>query len=313
MSQDVLEDINKKMEEMIEGRRYIIRQVGSLKVSVDELLESIKTSGISGEDKESIDFSGLTPLIEGLNEEISKLRESSSEGGSKEIEEIKSLLDEMKESSEKLTDKIDNIKLPEGTFDSEPIMNQFNEIQKSIEEKINEMKDVINELKEKTPTAMENEGLDKIIDKIEKLNENVLGILNKEEKEENSETKEVVNKLVGIVLDLKANVENIDESVNYGLKVIENNLRKELAGKSDKTEITTEKDVAKKIKESLDKDKNSMEIYDYMMDLLYYIKKENKLDHRIPGIADIIKELRSYSEEGKIEKDLKKKIEKFIS
>lgn len=75
MGQNVLEDINKKLEEVVEGRRYIIRQVGSLKSTIDELAEKIGLSG-GGDVASSPDLGGIMPVLEDIAGQLKRISET---------------------------------------------------------------------------------------------------------------------------------------------------------------------------------------------------------------------------------------------
>lgn len=75
MGQNVLEDINKKLEEVVEGRRYIIRQVGSLKSTIDELAEKIGLSG-GGDVASAPDLGGIMPVLEDIAGQLKRISET---------------------------------------------------------------------------------------------------------------------------------------------------------------------------------------------------------------------------------------------
>ncbi|MFX0097165.1 MAG: hypothetical protein ACFE7E_05345 [Candidatus Hodarchaeota archaeon] len=75
MAQNTMEEINKKLEEVVEGRRYIIRQVGSLKSTIDELAEKIGLSA-GGNVASSPDLGGMMPILEDITGQLRKISET---------------------------------------------------------------------------------------------------------------------------------------------------------------------------------------------------------------------------------------------
>mgnify|MGYP005831105091 CR=1 FL=1 len=321
MSQNVLEDINKKMDEMVEGRRYIIRQVGSLKVSVDELIEKLGSGALKSGGAETVDLTGLTPLIQGLSEEIVKLQDKSLEKNIKEsFDKMEELLKEIKDSTSTLQENISNVKVPEGGVNVNEIMDKIDEVRSESEDKISKVLDEIKGISErlmevKAPEeSVIKERIEGISAKILEIDSNLQKLLEERVAVKDTSSnglKDTVNKLVGIVLDLKANIDESEETFNYGLKVIENNLKKELAGVS-KSQISCEADAFEKLRSEVSGNPTNEEVYDTLLDILYHIKKSNKFDRRIAAILELIKEARTRKAESTIDNDLKEKLKELF-
>ncbi|MHA1754386.1 MAG: hypothetical protein ACTSYR_02595 [Candidatus Odinarchaeia archaeon] len=315
MSQEVLDEINKKMEEMVEGRRYIIRQVGSLKVSIEELIEKLETTGVSGGGE--TDLTAITPLLEALNQEINKLRETQPEQLEGTLNEFRKSIMEVKNLITALKDEISKVQTSEVEVDLSEISRKIDEIKENITTKIEGITRKVDELDEK---IMNLEGLKDAIDKIENI-EGLFDKLSEIEKkisemqsieqtistQEMDNLKEIVNKLTTIVLDLKAEVESTDESLNYGLKIIEENLKNELKGITTER-ITCKEEAINKIRKAIEEDQPAIKVYDSLLDLLYHTKKENRFDEKIHRILELIKKIRSLPENEPVADSLKEEL-----
>lgn len=310
MSQNVLEEINKKMEEMVEGRRYIIRQVGSLKVSVDELIEKLKSGGLTPAAGAGVDVEGLTSVITALTEEVGKLQASNLEQNIKAgFEELKQLLSEVKgDVSETGESRV--------TFNE--VVNRLENLQANIEQLTQTVQEGLDSVNEKLstikPGGETGTELNNVLEKLNKIEEGLTSILEKQSVIGESETgdlKNAVKKIVSTVIDLRAVIESSEESFIYGLKLIENNIRKDLENIGVKR-VTCVEDALEKLRETLEGGAVNERVYDALLDLLYNLKNTNKFDERINYILGFIRELRSKPLDERLDAQLKEEINKTL-
>ncbi len=310
LSQNVLEEINKKMEEMVEGRRYIIRQVGSLKVSVDELIEKLKSGGLTPAAGAGVDVEGLTSVITALTEEVGKLQASNLEQNIKAgFEELKQLLSEVKgDVSETGESRV--------TFNE--VVNRLENLQANIEQLTQTVQEGLDSVNEKLstikPGGETGTELNNVLEKLNKIEEGLTSILEKQSVIGESETgdlKNAVKKIVSTVIDLRAVIESSEESFIYGLKLIENNIRKDLENIGVKR-VTCVEDALEKLRETLEGGAVNERVYDALLDLLYNLKNTNKFDERINYILGFIRELRSKPLDERLDAQLKEEINKTL-
>ncbi len=308
MSQNILEEINKKMEEMVEGRRYIIRQVGSLKVSVDELIEKLKSGGVTGSAGGGVDLEGLTSVITALTEELGKLQASNLEQTIKTgFEELKELLAELKEHGPGAGES--GVSLDE-------IFNRFEALQSNIDQltrTVQSMLETVNaKLENIKPIGGSITGLDEVLEKLNKIDDSLTSLIGKQSSvAELGDFKDAVKKIVAAVLDLRALIESSEENFIYGLKLIENNIRRDLAETGLKR-VGCVEDAVEKLRESLEGEAVNERVYDALLDLLYYLKNTNKFDERINSILSFIRELKGRPPEGGLDNQLKEEIKKTL-
>ncbi|WEU40101.1 MAG: hypothetical protein OdinLCB4_006430 [Candidatus Odinarchaeum yellowstonii] len=305
MSQNVLEEINKKMEEMVEGRRYIIRQVGSLKVSVDELIEKLK-AGLGAPAAGGFDFEGLTSVITALTEEVGKLHASNLDELIKTgFEDLKNILSDLKGKATPSGESF--AKLDE-------LANRIENLQSNIEQLTQIMQKTVETFNEKlaniTSSGEPGVKLNEVLERLNKIDNSLSSLLEKKtelSEREPADLKDAVKKIVTTVLDLRAAIESSEESFIYGLKLVENNIRRELAAIGFKT-VSCVEDAFEKLRESLKDEPANEIVYDALLDLLYNLKNTNKFDERINAILGFIRELKSKPAESKVDPRLKAEI-----
>ncbi|MEM2109810.1 MAG: hypothetical protein QW327_04915, partial [Candidatus Odinarchaeota archaeon] len=283
--------------------------------SVDELLEKLKSGGITQPSGGPVDTEGLSSVLTVLNEEIAKLQTGNLEQTVKTgFEELKGLFNEIKEAQTSLKEGLPGAG-GAGVNVSE-VVNRVEELQSSVERINNQLQELASNINEKlsktgvSEGAVSSEKLEELITRLDKIDSGLNTILERETVSGEGEPdglKEAVKKIVSAVLDLRAVVESSEESFIYGLKLIENNIRKDLSELGVRG-VSCVEDAFEKLRNGLDKNGKNEEVYDALLDVLYHVKNNNKFDDRISVILGFIRELREKPPTDTIEGELKKKI-----
>lgn len=202
MSQNTLEEINKKLEEVVEGRRYIIRQVGSLKSTIDELAEKIGISA-GGNVASSSDLGGMMPILEDITGQLRKISET--EIVPESVKDVGATFEKLEASLQETKEGIQVVK------DLFPIISDIKTaLAESSGERIN-----AEEIKKLTESLQEFRELPKEIEKISRLEERIQGIeegIKSLQSLPRGEGSEVPSELVSKIASLEEKLEGLDIS-----------------------------------------------------------------------------------------------------
>lgn len=202
MAQNTLEEINKKLEEVVEGRRYIIRQVGSLKSTIDELAEKIGLSA-GGNVTSSSDLSGMMPILEDITGQLKKISET---------EIVPESVKDTGAAFEKLEGSIRDIK--EGIQVVKDLFPIISDIKTALAESSGEGIDT-GDIKKLAESLEEFKDLPKEIEKISRLEERIEGIeegIKSLSSLPRGEGPEISSDLVSKITSLEEKLEGLDIS-----------------------------------------------------------------------------------------------------
>ncbi|MHA1238055.1 MAG: hypothetical protein ACTSSJ_02195 [Candidatus Odinarchaeia archaeon] len=301
MSEHVLDEINKKMEEVVEGRRYIINQIGSLKVLIEELLEKL------GPTAELVGGADLTPVISLLEETNTQLKGLIA--SSQEIKNIKNLGEEFKKISDsvqslgEIKEFIDELRSTLSNIGGSP--EAVNELKNTILEQLTEIKNTIIELTKKeggfqsSPEFAEN---------FQEL-KNELNMV----KSEISNFKDSLSAITKNLSDLQAQVNGIEEGLELKVKLLEDRILEFLeTGKTSKPKNIEEAAATLKNK-IISENPTAGDILTLLTDIKKFLKETSPFHAGLDRITDIFKKIQEkYTVEDIVDDELKNQVLQLI-